>query len=113
MCLKSEQTGVEARERRESGGVRVGLPKIRNPKFEVRNKLEIRIQKPSPCGKTRMDKAHPTHRTFRINSLYLHNNGKTSDGCTWDLEHCWGALLREGKVAEVGGIDEAFESYEA
>jgi len=29
------------------------------------------------------------------------------------LEHCWGALLREGKVAEVGGIDEAFESYEA
>jgi hypothetical protein len=60
-----------------------------------------------------MDKAHPTNRTFRINSLYLHNNGKTSDGCTWDLEHCWGALLREGKVAEVGGIDEAFESYEA
>jgi hypothetical protein len=53
---------------------------------------------------------------FCVKSLYLHSNGETSGisgNCTWDMEHCWGALLRDGKVAEVGGIDEAFESYEA
>jgi Domain of unknown function (DUF6985) len=48
---------------------------------------------------------------FRVSALYLHNNDATvgiSGGCTWDLEHLWGALLRKNKVVEIGGVDVAF-----
>ena len=47
---------------------------------------------------------------FCVSAIYLHDNDATvgiSGGCTWDLEHLWGALLRDKKVLKVGGMDVA------
>jgi hypothetical protein len=50
---------------------------------------------------------------FRVSAIYLHDTEGTvgiSGGCTWDLEHLWGALLRNKKVVKVGGMDAATNS---
>lgn len=47
---------------------------------------------------------------FQVSAVYLHddeNSVGVAGGCTWDLEHLWGVLLRHKKVAEVGGMDVA------
>jgi hypothetical protein len=47
---------------------------------------------------------------FHVTSIHLHDKNDTigiTGGCTWDLEHVWGALLRKNKVVKVGGWDAA------
>jgi len=45
---------------------------------------------------------------FRVSGIYLQHDETSigiGGGCTWDLEHLWGVLLRDNNVVEVGGID--------